>query len=153
MIEHPWKVSGYGISVISRPSSPSAIESWSLWAQIWTPSSTALYSLFHHFGNRAFVSPIFLTLFSHFYIVVLWLSPVQLFGTQWTAACQASLSFTIALSLLKLVSIELMMPSSHLILCCPLLLLSSISPSIRVFALGFQSIESSVSASVLPMNI
>ena len=91
MTEQPWKVSGYGISVISRPSSLSAIESWSLWAQIWTPSSTALYSLFHHFGNRAFVSPIFLTLFSHFYIVVLWLSPVQLFGTQWTAACQASL--------------------------------------------------------------
>ena len=51
----------------------------------------------------------------------------------WTAAaCQASLSFTISLSLLRLMSIELMMPSNHL-LCCPLLLLPSILPSIRVF--------------------
>ena len=52
----------------------------------------------------------------------------------WTAALQASLSFTISQSLLKLMLIELMMPSSHLILCCPLLLLSSIFPSIRVFS-------------------
>ena len=48
-------------------------------------------------------------------------------------ACQASLSFSISLSLLKFMSIELMMPSNHLILCCPLLLLPSIFPSIRVF--------------------
>ena len=99
------------------------------------------------------MSPAFLTLFSHFYIVVQWLSPVQLFGTPWTAASHASLSFPIPLDLLKLMSIELMMPSSHLILCCPLLLLSSISPSIRVFRSGFQSIGASASASVLPMNI
>ena len=51
----------------------------------------------------------------------------------WTAACQASLSFTISLSLLKLMSIELVMPSNHLILCCPLLLLPSIFLIIRVF--------------------
>ena len=61
------------------------------------------------------------------------LSCVQLFATPWTAAHQASLSFTISQSLLKLMSIELMMPSNHLILCCPLLLLPSIFPSIRVF--------------------
>ena len=54
--------------------------------------------------------------------------------TLWTAACQVSLSFTISCSLLKLMSIESVMPSSHLILCCPLLLLPSVSPSIRVFS-------------------
>ena len=59
---------------------------------------------------------------------------VQLFVTPWTAACQASLSFTISRSLLKLMSIESVMPSNHLILCHPLLLLPSIFPSIRVFS-------------------
>ena len=52
----------------------------------------------------------------------------------WTATCQASLSFTISQSLLKLMSIESVMPSNHLILCRPLLLLPSIFPSIRVFS-------------------
>ena len=62
------------------------------------------------------------------------LSHVQLFVTPWTAAHQASLSITNAWSLLKLMSIESVMPSNHLILCCPLLLLPSIFPSIRVFS-------------------
>ena len=61
------------------------------------------------------------------------LSPVQLFATPRTAACQASLS-TISQSLLKLMSIELVMPSDHLILCRPLLFPPSIFPSIRVFS-------------------
>ena len=61
------------------------------------------------------------------------LSCVWLFATPWMAACQASLSITNSRSSLKLTSIELMMPSSHLILCHPLLLLPPISPSIRVF--------------------
>ena len=61
------------------------------------------------------------------------LSRVQLFATPRTAACQASLSITTSRSLLKLTSIELVMPSYHLILCCPLLLPPSIFPSIRVF--------------------
>ena len=65
---------------------------------------------------------------------VQWLSRVRLFQTSWTAACQASLSITNSQSLLKLKSIELVMPSNHLILCCPLLLLPSIFPSIRVFS-------------------
>ena len=56
------------------------------------------------------------------------------FVTPWTAACQASLSFTISWSLFKLKSIESVMPSNHLILCRPLLLLPSIFPSIRVFS-------------------
>ena len=53
--------------------------------------------------------------------------------TPWTAACQASLSFTISWGLLRLMSTELVIPSDHLILCCPLLLLPSIFPTIRVF--------------------
>ena len=67
-------------------------------------------------------------------IVVLLLSRVWLFVTLWTAAHQASWSFIISQSLLKLMSIESVMPSSHLILCCPLLLLPSIFPNIRVFS-------------------
>ena len=66
--------------------------------------------------------------------VVQSLSCVQLFATPWTTAHQASLSFTLSLSLLKLMSTESVMPSNHLILCCPLLLLPSIFPSIRVFS-------------------
>ena len=66
-------------------------------------------------------------------VVVQSLSCVWFFVIPWTTAHQASLSFTISMSLLKLMSIESMMPSSHLILCCPLLLLPSIFPSIRVF--------------------
>ena len=62
------------------------------------------------------------------------LSCVLLFVTPWTEACQASLSITTSWSLLKLMSIELMMPSNHLILCRPLLLPPSIFPSIRVFS-------------------
>ena len=62
------------------------------------------------------------------------LSHVQLFATPWTAARQASLSISNSWTLLKLMSIESVMPSSHLILCCPLLLLPSIFPSIRVFS-------------------
>ena len=67
------------------------------------------------------------------YIVLQLLSCVQLFAIPWTAAPQASLSFTISQSLLKLMSIESMMPSNHFILCHPLLL-SSVFPSIRVFS-------------------
>ena len=62
------------------------------------------------------------------------LSHVRLFATPWTTACQASLSITNSWSLLRLMSIELVMPSNHLILCHPLLLLPSIFPSIRVFS-------------------
>ena len=62
------------------------------------------------------------------------LSRVQLFPTPWITARQASLSITISWSSLKLTSIESVMPSSHLILCHPLLLLSPIPPSIRVFS-------------------
>ena len=58
----------------------------------------------------------------------------ELFATPWTAARQASLSFTVSQSFLKFMSFELVMPSNHLILCCPLLLLPSTFPSVRVFS-------------------
>ena len=86
------------------------------------------------------------------------LSRVRLFATTRTAAHQASLSITNSRSLPKLMSIELVMPSSHVILCHSLLLLPSIFPSIKVFSnesaftSGGQSIGVSASASVLPMN-
>ena len=66
--------------------------------------------------------------------VVQSLSHVGLFATPWVAARQASLSFTTSWSLLKLMSIESVMPSNHLILCRPLLFLPSIFPSIRIFS-------------------
>ena len=62
------------------------------------------------------------------------LSHVQLFVTPWTAACQASLSFTVSQILHKFMSIEPMMPSNHLLLCCPLLILPPIFPRIRVIS-------------------
>ena len=62
------------------------------------------------------------------------LSRVPLFATPWTEACQASLSITNSQCLLKLMSIESVMTSNHLILCCPLLFLPSIFPNIRVFS-------------------
>ena len=92
-------------------------------------------------------------------VVVQSLSHVQVFVIPWTAAHQASLSFTITQSLFKLMSIESVMPSNHLILCHPLFLFllsfpaSGSFPMSWLFALGGQSIGTSASASVLPMNI
>ena len=71
---------------------------------------------------------------SNVVVVVQSLSCVWLFVTPWTIACQAFMSFTISQSLLKLVSFESVMPSNHLILCHPLLLLPSIFPTIRGFS-------------------
>ena len=89
-------------------------------------------------------------------VVVQWLSAVQLFVTPWTEAHQASLSFTISWSLLRLVSIESVMPSNHLILCHPLLQSFPASGSFKMsqfFTLGGQSIGVLASESVLPKNI
>ena len=70
----------------------------------------------------------------HLYLVVQLLNHVRLFTTPWTVACQAPLSFTTSQSLLRFMSIELVMLSNHLILCYPLLLLPSFFPRIRVFS-------------------
>ena len=101
----------------------------------------------------------FLYTFVFIYVVVVQsLSCVQLFVTPWTAAYQASLSFTNSQSLLKLMSIELVMPSNHLILCHPLSSCLQSFPASgsflmsRLFTSGGQSIIASASASVLPMN-
>ena len=113
--------------------------------------------------SRGFISPPFLftcksVLRKKCVVVVQLLSCVWPFVTPWTATHQAAPSFTVSHSLLKLMSIESVIPSSHLILCRLLLLLPSIFPGIRVFsnewlfAWGGQSIGASASASVLPMN-
>ena len=92
--------------------------------------------------------------FCHQFSSVQSFSHVRLFVIPWTAAHQASLSITNSQSLLKLMSIELVMPSNHLILCHPLLHLPSNFPSIsQFFASGGHSIGASASASVLSMNI
>ena len=94
----------------------------------------------------------------HFFSSVQLLRRVWLFSTPWTAACQASLSITNSQSLLKLMSIKLVMPSNHLLLCHPLLLLPSIFPTIRVFSnesvllIRWPSIGLSASGSVLPIK-
>ena len=95
----------------------------------------------------------------HYVAVVQLLSCIQLFVTPWTAACQTSLSFTISWSLLKLMSIESVMLSNHLILfalffsCLQSLPASGSSPMNWLIESGGQSIKNSASASVLPMNI
>ena len=94
-----------------------------------------------------------------YFVVVQSFSHVRFFVTPRTAAHQASLSFTISQSVLQLMSIELVMPPNHLVLCCPLPLLPSIFLSIRaflmsrLFASGGQTIGASASVSVLLMNI
>ena len=91
--------------------------------------------------------------------VVVLLSHVWLFVTPWAAECQAFLFFTISWSLFKPMSIESVMPSNHLILCSPLLLLPSSFPASGsflmrwVFTSGGQRIGASASASVLPKNV
>ena len=81
-----------------------------------------------------FITVIAVTYIYLWLFVVQSLSHVWLFAKLWTAAHQASLSFTISQSLLKLMSFESMMSSNHFVLCCPLLLLPSIFPRIRVFS-------------------
>ena len=86
-------------------------------------------------------------------------SHVRVFVTPWTAACQASLSVTNSQSLLKLMSIEPVMPSNHLILCPPLLLLPSIFPIIRIFSndsvlrIRWPKYWSLALVSALPVNV
>ena len=94
------------------------------------------YFLFYFFSKAYYAMDIFVLpkVWCVQFSSVQLLSCVWLFATPWIAACQASLSITNSRSLLKLMSIESVMPSSHLILCRPLLLLPPIPPSIRVFS-------------------
>ena len=96
-----------------------------------------LMTLHAFLGNNFFCSEMFYIeqfVFQFQFSSVQPLSCVWLFVTPWIAACQAPLSITNSQSLLKLMSIESVMPSIYLILCCPLLLLPPIPPSIRVFS-------------------
>ena len=86
------------------------------------------------FGDKVIYTLRIIVVKSNHIVVVRMLSHAQLFVTPCTVACQASLSFTISQSLLKFTCFESVMPSSHLILCRPLLLLPSIFSSIRVFS-------------------
>ena len=97
-----------------------------MYVRFWgiTPDSSMLFTLISQKTHHL----------SFTFVVVQSLSRVWLFETPWPAAHQTSLSFTISQALLKLKTIERVMPSNHLILCCPLLLLSSIFPSIWAFS-------------------
>ena len=118
-----------------------------------------MINYFSYFGNKTKTPLVFgLMYLRETALVIQSLSSVQLFAASWIAGSQFSLSLTISQSLLKLMSVEsVMLP--HLFLCLPILLLSSIFPSIRVFAMsqffasGGHTTGASASASVLPMNI
>ena len=101
------------------------------WRIPWTEEPGRLQCIGSQRGRHEWVTTLSL---SRRKIVVQSLSCIQLFLNPWIAACQAFWSFSIPRSLLKFMSIELMMPSNHLVLCCPLLLLLSIFPSIRFFS-------------------
>ena len=110
---------------------PPCLQSQKSWLQNHLTSQKTVWNSSSHWSqkNSGFKSLSHCVIFSS----VQSLSHVRIFVTPWIAARQASLSITNSQSLPKLMSIELVMPSSHLILCCPLLLLPPIPPSIRVF--------------------
>ena len=126
--DFPCKNMGMGVISFSRRSAPPRDWTWvscivGIFFTNWAISVA-------HQGNQGVIQ----------FSSVQSLSRVRLFATPWIAARQASLSITISWSSLKLTSIELVMPSSHLILCGPLLLLPPIPPSIRVFPKSLDSI-------------
>ena len=125
---HPetWRTS----LIPSLPHPPCPISHSALWRYLL---NIHWMGLFYQFCCQSPVQTIIPSYLGQFSLVQS-LSRVWLFMTPWTAARQASLSFTIFRSLLKLMSIDSVMPSNHVILCCPLLLLPSIFPSIRVFS-------------------
>ena len=99
-----------------------------VWPEIWKPEGHIWIGI----GWREWISRSWE--FKAHIISIQWLSHVQLFGIPWTAAHQASLSISSSWNLLKLMSIKVVMPSNHLVLCRPLLLLTSIFASIGVFS-------------------
>ena len=149
---------------MNLPLSIAFIESHRFWTVVFSLSFVSMHILIP-FLISSFMYWLFRSvLFSpHEFVVLIFfscsvqsLSRVQLFVTPWTAAHQASRSITNYQSLLKLMSIKLVMPSNHLILCRPLLLLPQAFPTLgsfpmsRLFASGGQSIGASASASVFP---
>ena len=134
---------------------PKDREAW--WATVHSAAKTQIWLKWRRMHMVTSTDFFFFFYFNWFLLLP---SSVQLLSHVWlfVTPCQASLSITSSWRLLKLMSIESVMPSNHLILCCPLLP-SSIFPSIRVFpmslffASGGQSIEVLASASILPMSI
>ena len=102
--------------------------------EFFSPAEVKFMNFQSYFSFDLFLKNETKNKYLNFVVVVQSLSHAWLFATPWAEACQASLSFTISQSLLKLMSIESIMPSNHLILCRPLLLPPSIFPSIRVFS-------------------
>ena len=107
------------------------VSSHSLFSEILRPSGSSYLNSKYGSGSSSHLPGLLSSVQSDSSVQLL--SRVLLFATPWTTACQASLSITNYQSLLKLMSIELVMPSNHLFLCCPLLL-PSIFPSIRGFS-------------------
>ena len=104
------------------------------WVHLHTQHTVKSLTLIHSFLQEIFIRYLLCIRGCGQFSSVQSLSRVWLFVTSWTAACQASLSITNSQTLLKLMSVESVMPSNHLILCYPFLLLPSIFPSIRVFS-------------------
>ena len=144
---HPFLFLGLARTLSSSASRhPRARDSWTPWVQAVASSGDP--ELAASSCDLLCLRPLLLSFFSLKEMFIYWLcwvfyaqfssvqslSHVRLFATPWTAARQASLSIANSRSLLRLMSIESVMPSNHLILCCPLLLLPSIFPSIRVFS-------------------
>ena len=123
---------------------------------IYLLSSNSLFYMLQTVANKGNISPLY---FHSKHSSVTQLCPTQLGQTPWTAACQASLSITNSQSLLKLMSIESVMPSNHLILCCPFsscpqsFPASGSFPISQFFTSGGRSIGVAASASVLSGNI
>ena len=119
------------VFVVSRIFHKKRTNYFRAWQQLTT---RICYRIFHIYQKKKEDTNEVCIILSVVVVVVQSLSRVWLFAIPWTAACQASLSFTNSRSLLKLMSIESVMPSNHLVLCRPLLLLPSVFPSIRVFS-------------------
>ena len=142
-IRHDWVTSLHSLHTLSLGKELATRSSILVWRVLWTeepggPRSMRSQSVRHDWSDWAHVQELpgprgHVTALQNWVAVKL-LCHVQLFVTPWTAACQASLSFIISWSLLKLVSIELVMPSNHLILCFSFFLLPSVLPSIGVFS-------------------
>ena len=137
---------------------PSSLPTPSLWVVLILAIGFSVIVFSLSFSS-VFKFPLLILLLSVQFSSVQLLSHVRLYATLWTAACQAFPPITNSQSLLKLMSIQLVMPSNHLNLCHPLLLPPSIFPSIRVFStesvlcIRWPNVGVSASALVLPMNI
>ena len=144
------RLSFHGCGEINHNATFATGLSWNLKkGSIWKDLKPSVWHILNFWQISVIISALFFHSYNHFFLIkwIVWqisathhlvlvvqsLSHVQLFVTPWAAACHASLAFAISLSLLRLLSTESVIPSNCFILCCPLLLLSSVIPRIRVF--------------------